>query len=145
MSKPRLFTLIFVLLSGLFFCLPQESSAQFVAIARKIKSMNSGGNDVATVILDAGAARVYKAVIDTLSASPKTRITKRDNPKRHVEFTIGSSDVSMQVDSLDKGLCQIMVLGKEDQNSSKNTTNSAVNAILSVSRKAGIKCSVKQD
>jgi hypothetical protein len=145
MRKPGLIIPLFVILSGIFFCLSQESSAQFVGIARKIKSMNSGGNDVATVILDAGAARVYKAVIDTLSSSPRTKITKRDNPGKHVEFIIGSSDVSMQIDSLDQGLCQIMVLAREDQGSNKKSTDAAVNAILSVSRKAGIKCSVKQD
>jgi hypothetical protein len=145
MLNRKFISLLFILFLGSLIILPQASTAQFITIARKIKSMNSGNNNVATVILDAGAARIYKAVIDTLSASPKTHITKRDNLKNHVEFTAGSNAVSLQVDSLDRGLSQITVLATQNESASTKATDAAVNAILSVSRKAGIKCTVKED
>lgn len=133
-----------ILLSGFLLCVPQALPAQFLTIARKIKSMKSAGNEVATVILDAGAGKVYQALIDTLLSKPKFRITVKEDSKKHVEFSEEGSTLSMQVDSLDVKLSQITVLAVSSGNSPPGATDAATRAIMSVCDKVGIHCSLKE-
>jgi hypothetical protein len=143
MSKSKFYFIY--LLTGLMVCASQPLPAQFLTIARKIKNMKNGDKDVATVILDAGAARVYRAMTDTLSADKRIKISQMDNSKKLVEFSKGTTSFSMQVDSLSAGFSQITVLAVHVENSSGKKTDAAVNAILAVSKKAGIKCEVKDN
>jgi hypothetical protein len=117
--------------------------AQFITIARKIRSSHTSKADVATVILDAKSFKVYKALIDTLTSVPKLKIISRDNVKRLVEFTYNQNTVSMQVDSLDKDLSQITVVAIPSENAPKQSTEMAVNAIRAACNKAGVKCTVQ--
>jgi hypothetical protein len=144
MKRAKLFLIL--LFCGLMVGAAEPVSAQFITLARKIKSMNSDGKTVATVIIDANASKVYKAVIDTLTTQSKFRITKRDNGNKHVEFTRDESSVTMQVDSLAAGYSQITVLAvdTESKDPSKKTSEAAVKAIVTVCHKVGITCSVKE-
>ncbi|MCX6285061.1 MAG: hypothetical protein NTW31_12600 [Bacteroidetes bacterium] len=134
------YSLLLIILCSFIFS--STASAQFITIARKIKSMHSGSTDVATVILDAKTFKVYGAVIDTLTTNAKFKISQRDNTRRFVEFTTGTYKVSMQVDSLAVGLSQITVSSAHVDNSAKQTTDIAVDVILTVCRKLGVKCTL---
>lgn len=102
--------------------------------------MRTSEADVATVILEARTFRVYQAIIDTLTSNKKFEITSRDNAKRFVEFSSRPYKVSMQVDSLENNLTQITVASMHSDNSPKQTTDVAVDAIIRVCKMAGIKC-----
>jgi hypothetical protein len=130
------------ILAGFPFLFTLPVNAQFVTIARKIKSMHTSESDVATVILDAKTYKVYRALTDTLSANPKFSITSLDNTKRCVEFTTQNHKVSMQVDSLERDLCQITVASLHLENVPEQPTDYAVDAILKVCRMVGIRCTV---
>ena len=132
------------LLAALAICLSLPSQAQFITIARKIKSMNSGDKDVATVILDAGCAKVYKAVTDTLSSDPACRILKRDDAKKQVEFSHDSYTLSIKVDSMDVSVSQITVLSENQGKSTQKSAGKAANVILAVCRKTGLQCTLKE-
>ena len=130
------------LIIGFVFLSSVSGEAQFVTIARKIKSMRTSQSDVATVIIDARTYKVYQAVIDTLTTDPKFKLINQDNVKRLVEFTNGSYTVSMQVDSLAVGLSQITVSAAHADNTQKQATDIAVDAISRVCHKVGIKCTI---
>lgn len=140
MTKCKLFPLF--LMIGFAFLVSTSVNAQFITIARKVKSMRTGQSDVATVIIDAKTFRVYQAVIDTLTSDPKFKISNRDNAKRLVEFTSGTYKVSMQVDSLAIGLSQITVAANHSDNSPKQPKDIAVDAIFRVCSKVGVKCTL---
>ena len=118
------------------------AEAQFVTIARKIKTMRTGQADIATVILDARTFRVYQAVIDTLKSNPKFLINSMNNAEKSVEFSIKTYTVTMKVDSLATGLTQITVSAAPPGETEKQATSMAVEAIMGVCRKAGITCTV---
>jgi hypothetical protein len=118
--------------------------AQFVTIARKIKTMRTGQSDIATVIVDARTFRVYQAVIDTLQSNPKFQITHRNNADKSVEFKIKTYTITMKVDSLANSLAQITVSSAPPGDSEKQATNMAIEAITGVCHKAGIKCTLDQ-
>jgi hypothetical protein len=127
---------------GFAFLVSSTVNAQFITIARKVKSMRTGQTDVATVIIDAKTFRVYQAVIDTLTSDPKFKISNRDNAKRFVEFTSGTYKVSMQVDSLEIGLSQITVAANHSDSSPKQPKDIAVDVIFRVCSKVGVKCTL---
>jgi hypothetical protein len=130
----------FLLITGLVLLISLPVQSQFITIGRKIKSMRTSTTDVATVIIDAGTFRVYQAVIDTLTSDPKIEVTRRDNSERFVEFKHGTNTVSMKVDSLANGISQITVSAAHSTNAPKQTTDMAVDAIIRVCDKVGIKC-----
>lgn len=132
------------LLIGLMVLISLPVDAQWVTIARKVKSMRTGNSDIATVIIDAGTSNVYRAVIDTLTTNPKFKIIQRDNAKRQVQFTNDIYTVSMQVDSLAIGLSQIMVVAESSGLPPRNKIDVAVSAIIGVCNKIGIKCELEE-
>ncbi|MCX6277426.1 MAG: hypothetical protein NT004_04950 [Bacteroidetes bacterium] len=130
------------LLFGLAFIVSVPVNGQFVTLARKIKSKHTSQTDVATVMIDAGTFRVYGAVIDTLGSDPKFQITRRDNAERFVEFTRETYKVSIKVDSLAIEQSQITVTAVHSDNSPKQATDIAVDAIIKVCNKIGVKCTL---
>jgi hypothetical protein len=134
----------FLLMTMVIISVSAPVQAQFVTIARKIKTLRTGQSDIATVIIDARTFLVYQAVIDTLKSNPKFQITHRNNAENSVEFNIQTYTVTMKVDSLANGLSQITVSAAPPGDSGKQATNMAVEAILGVCNKAGIKCTFDQ-
>ena len=104
--------------------------------------MRTSQTDIASVLIEAKTYRVYQAVIDTLISDTKFEITNRDNAKRLVEFTKGKNKVSIQIDSLANGLSQITVAANHSDNAPKQATDIAVEAIIKVCNKIGIKCTL---
>ncbi len=142
MSKFSLFFLI--ILTGVIISVSAPVQAQFITIARKIKTMRTGQADIATVIIDARTFRVYQAVIDTLKSNPKFLISHRNDADNSVEFGIKTYTITMKVDSLANGLTQITVSSVPPGDSKKQATNMAVEAIQGVCQKAGIKCTLEK-
>jgi len=118
-------------------------SAQFVTLARKIKSKLTEGKEVAIVILDAGASKVYKAVNDTLASSPRFMVQARDNQRREVKFMHDEITLSVLVDSLSAGYSRITVEAEPAKNTQPKQTDAAVKAILAVCHKVGLTCTQK--
>jgi hypothetical protein len=132
-----------IMMAGIIL-LTMSVQGQFVAIARKIKKMATPTTDVSTVIIDKATYKLYRAVTDTLTSSPGITITKRDNQKRYVEFAMKQFTVAMQIDSLSAGLSQITVASAHQENGSVQPTDATVNAIITVCKKAGVKCTLEK-
>jgi hypothetical protein len=133
-----------LLLTGLIGLISAPADAQWVTIARKVKSMRTGTTDIAHVIIDAGTTNVYKAVIDTLTSNPKVNITLRDDKKRQVQFNNELYIVAIQVDSLGTNLSQITVAAVSSGIVSQPKTDVAVKTIFGVCNKAGINCVLEE-
>lgn len=137
-------SLTLLLLTGLIVLITAPADAQWVTIARKVKSMRTGTTDIAHVIIDAGTTNVYRAVIDTLTSNPKVDITLRDDKKRQVQFNNELYIVAIQVDSLGTKLSQITVAAASSGIVSQPKTDIAVKTIFGVCKKAGIKCELEE-
>jgi hypothetical protein len=141
MKKIRLCLL--VLFSGFILSLPQLLPAQIVTIVRKIKSNHTPTASVSVVTLDAPPYKVYHAVSDTVTSSVKLKLISRNDQKRQIDFMSGTSTVKMVVDSLGIRLSKVTVSASSPEGPSAKTTDLSVNAILAVSKKLGIKCTVE--
>src|SRR5271166_2482213 len=107
-------------LVALFFILAVACEAQWVAVAHAVagriqqmqqKNENgSGGYDVAVVIIEAQAQKVYETAIQRLQAhADQVKVIKQDAKKRTVAFTNGSQTASLQANPLGDKITQLVV------------------------------------
>ena len=116
--------------------------AQFITIARKVKSMHTPKTDVATVLLEAKPFMVYKAVTDTLAAGKQFGAITRHDDKRQVEFTRNDCKITLKVDSLEAKLAQITVASDHQEGAVKPVSDYAVETIVRACKAVGVKCTV---
>jgi len=101
------------------------SQAQWVAVARavsgRIQQMQQksadgqGGYDVATVVIEASAQKVYETAIKRLQAhSAQVKVIEQNARKRIVSFTNGTQTASLQANPLGDKLTQLVVASTLD-------------------------------
>jgi hypothetical protein len=92
--------------------------AQWVAVAHAVagrvqqmsdRSKDGSGFDVATVVLEANADKVYQTAIKNLSARSDLKITMQDARKRMVQFTNGPQIASLQATPLGEKITQLVI------------------------------------
>ncbi len=143
-----LFLTAFLFLSGV-------ADAQWVFLGRKalgkvrqltgeMKGSQQPGYDVATVLLEARADKVYSTAVNVLRANKDWTITKKDDKSRSLEFSDGKRTAGMQVSFLDEHLSQLLIVsavtsGKTD------TTSLVLNGVLRVCKEMGVHCQLADE
>jgi hypothetical protein len=143
-----LFLTVFLFLSGV-------ADAQMVFLGRKalgkvrqlsgeMKGSQQPGYDVATVLLEARAEKVYSTAVNVLQANKDWTITHKDDKSRSLEFSDGKRTAGMQVSSLDEHLSQLLIVsavtsGKTD------TASFVLNGVLRVCREMGVQCQLAEE
>ncbi|MCK9227558.1 MAG: hypothetical protein PHT96_11095 [Syntrophorhabdaceae bacterium] len=103
----------------------------------KAQNVPQQGYDVATVLLEAPADKVYSTAINIMQTNRDIRIRKKDDKALTIEFTHGNIAAGMQVTSLSENLSQLLVVsalaGKED-------SSMVLKAILRICSEMGVHC-----
>src|SRR5271169_2736611 len=95
-----------------------SAQAQWVMVARAVagrvqqmsdRSKDGSGFDVATVVLEANADKVYQTAIKNLSARSDLKITQQDARRRLVQFTNGPQIASLQATPLGEKITQLVI------------------------------------
>jgi hypothetical protein len=132
-----------------------SSEAQWVAVARAVsgriqqmqqKNANGpGGYDVATVVIEAPAQKVYETAIQRLQAhSAKVKVIEQNTRKRVVAFTDGVQTASLQANSLGDKLTQLVVASTLDP-TEPSATSLVVKSIQNVCTELKVECTVESD
>lgn len=142
------FPIVFLLLSGI-------ADAQMVFLGRKalgmvrqltgeMKGSQQPGYDVATVLLEARAEKVYRTAINVLEAKKDWTITQRNDKSRSLEFSDGKRTAGVQVSSLDEHLTQLLIVSAV---TSPNTDTSSfvLNGVLRVCQEMGVHCQLADE
>jgi hypothetical protein len=145
-----MFLTVTLLVSGI-------ASAQWVYVGRKalgkvrqftsdmeMKERQQPGYDVATVLLEAHADKVYSTAFSMLQGNKNWRITRKDDKSRTVDFSDGKLSAGLQINRLEDNLCQLLIVstgtpGKTD------TTSLVLNAVLRVCKEMSVHCQVADD
>jgi hypothetical protein len=145
-----IFLTVTLLLSGI-------ANAQWVYVGRKalgkvrqftsemeMKDSQQPGYDVATVLLEARADKVYSTAVMMLQTHKDWRITRKDDKSRTIEFSDGKLSAGLQINRLEDNLCQLLIVstgtpGKTD------TTSLVLNAVLRVCKEMGAHCQVADE
>ena len=131
------------------------SQAQWVAVARAVsgriqqmeqKNANGpGGYDVATVVIEAPAQKVYDTAIQRLQAhAAQVKIIKQDAKKREVAFTNGAQTASLQANALGDKLTQLVVASTLDP-TEPSATSFVVKSIQNVCAELKVECTLESD
>jgi hypothetical protein len=98
------------------------------------------GFDVATVILNADAAKVYATTVGMLRRNQSLRITAQDDRDRTVEFSNGARSAGITVTDLGTRLSQILVASAIKPGEDSATLR-IVDGILRVCQEMKVTCS----
>lgn len=140
-------------IGGLLLTASGLAAAQWVFLARqaigRVEQMQqasaqaAGGTgasyDVAAVIVEVPAAKVFDTVKSLLAKNAQVSVTKTDEARRSVEFTDGRQIGGIQVNVLGDSLAQMMV-STAHPGVPASTTSTIVERILEVCRELGATC-----
>ena len=141
------------MVGGLLLATSGLAAAQWVFLARQAigrveqmqqSSQQAAGGvgasyDVATVIVDVPAVKVFDTVKSTLAKNTEVRVTKTDDARRSVEFTDGRQIGGIQVNVMGDNLAQLMV-STAHPGIPTSTTSTIVERILNVCKELGVSC-----
>lgn len=143
-----LFLTGFLLLSGV-------ADAQWVLLGRKalgkvrqltseMKGSQQPGYDVATVLLEAPADKVYSTAVNVLQAKKDWTITKKDEKSRSLEFSDGKRTAGMQVSFLEEHLSQLLIVSVVTSDQT-GTTSLVLNGVFRVCKEMGVHCQLAEE
>ena len=104
----------------------------------------SGGYDVATVVLDANADKVYDTAQKALQARTDLTINSSDAKKRVIKFSKGDQIASMQVTPLGDKLCQL-VIASNLTGAQPDATSLVVQGVMKVCDQMHVVCTMAND
>ena len=143
----------FALLTSVVLFTATVSHAQWVAVARavsgRIQQMEQkgadgkGGYDVATVVIEAPAQKVYETALQRIQAhSAQVKVIKEDAKKREVAFTNGTQTASLQANFLGDKLTQLVVASTLDM-SQPSATSMVVQSIQNICTELKVQCTLE--
>lgn len=131
------------------------SHAQWVAVARAVSGRiqrmqqqspdGKGGYDVATVVIEANAQKVYETALQRIQAhSGEVKLIRDDARTRTVSFTNGVQTASLQANTLGDKLTQLVVASTLDP-SQNSAVPLVVKSIQNVCTELKIECTLQTD
>jgi hypothetical protein len=97
--------------------------------------------EVASVLLEANADKVYATSLKVIKDNKKLRIIVSNERSRTIEFTDGGRDIVMKVSRFQDNIAQILVSAISTSEKESNTSM-VVDDILRVCREMNTRCSV---
>jgi len=136
-------------------CYTSVAEAQWVLLGRKalgvINSLSSQGRekegqgyDVATVLLEADADKVYGTAVDLVKGNPNLTINYREDAGREIEFTDGKSLVGLKVSKLEDHLSQLLI-SSVVTSGKPSGTSFVVEKVFQVCEKIGVSCALARE
>lgn len=131
------------------------ATAQWVYVGKKAmgkvrqltgdtKGSQQPGYDVATVLLEAGAEKVYSTAVNLLEANKNLRITRRDDRSRTVDFTDGTLTAGLHVSRLDDTVSQLLIASSTTPGKA-DATSAVLNAVFRVCREMSVHCELAHE
>ena len=131
------------------------SQGQWVAVAHaasgRIQQMRQknangpGGYDVATVVIEANAQKVYDTAIQRLQAhAPDVKVIDQNRRKLTVAFTNGDQTASLQANALSEKATQLVVASTLDP-TQPSATSLVVKSIQNVCTELKVECTLEND
>ena len=126
------------------------AQAQWVMVARAVagrvqqmsdRSKDGSGFDVATVVLEANADKVYQTAIKNLSARTDLKITSQDARKRLVQFSNGPQIASLQATPLGDKITQLVIASNLAP--PPDATSLVVQGVLRVCKEMNVNCTLE--
>jgi hypothetical protein len=129
------------------------AQAQWVMVARTVsgqvqhmsqKKANGTGYDVASVVLEAKADKVYTTALEALKGHPEIAVLKSDPKKHKIEFTNGRQDASLQATSLGPNATQLLIASTVSPQQA-SATSMVVQGVMKVCKQMNVDCRLQEE
>ena len=141
-------------LSALLFY-TSAAEAQWVLLGRKAlgainvltsqgREKEGQGYDVATVLLEADADKVYLTAVELLKGNPNVTINYREDAGRVIDFTDGKLLVGLKVSKLADHLSQLLI-SSVVTSGKPGGTSFVVEKVFQICEKMGVHCMLAKD
>jgi hypothetical protein len=108
------------------------------------RSANNGGYDVASVILEAQADKVYDTALKALKAhSDKVSVTSTDAKKMIINFSDGKQNAALQATSLGPKVTQLMIASNAVENG-QSGTSIVLQGVMKVCKEMNVTCTPEE-
>ncbi len=130
------------------------ANAQWVMVAKAVsgqvqqlshKPANGPGYDVATVVLEAPADKVYSTALNGLKTHQGITVTKSDDKKRRIEFTNGTQEATLQAQPLGGDKLSQLIIASNLTQTGPTATSLVLQGVLKVCAEMKVACSVEGD
>jgi hypothetical protein len=124
---------------------PATPGASTVGRVHQLMQGPGGGKpglDVASVVLDAPAAKVYETVTGLVHKNTAVRVVKEEPAKRVIVISEGDRTAHLSVIKLGDDLSQLMVVGKAGTGED-STSSRVVSRVMQVCKEMQKQCSIK--
>jgi hypothetical protein len=112
-------------------------------IQQMTQKSESGGYDVAMVLLEAAPAAVYNKTVKSLESHPEVTITKNDGKTGRIEIRKGKQVAGFQILPLGDKLTQLVIASSVSEGGEPSATSMVVDAVLRVCKEVDVKCTVE--
>ncbi len=130
-----------------------EVWAQWVFVARKAlgkiermtqsRTGSTPGYDVATVVIQGKADKVYGTALKAIETRPKLRITRQDPKERVIDFTDGTHPLGIKVSQVNDDVVHLLVVTALLPNQD-STASPVVSEVMRVCKEVGASCTLAQ-
>ena len=112
-------------------------------IQQMTQKSESGGYDVAMVLLEAAPAAVYNKTVKSLESHPEVTITKNDGKTGRIEIRKGKQVAGFQILPLGDKLTRLVIASSVSEGGEPSATSMVVDALLRVCKEVDVKCTVE--
>src|SRR5512136_1453110 len=124
--------------------LRKESSGAISSLSSQGREKSGQGYDVASVLLEADADKVYSTAVDILKGNPNVTINYREDAGRVIDFTDGKLLVGLKVSKLEDHLSQLLI-SSVVTSGKPGGTSFVVEKVFQVCEKMGVHCTVAKE
>lgn len=108
-----------ILVAGIVLLGASGVNAQWVFVARKAlgrieqmtqpETKGSPGYDVATVVIEGNADKVYEIAIKSIQKAPNLRITRQNPTQRIIDFTDGTRSAGLKISQVNDTVVHLLI------------------------------------
>lgn len=130
---------------------PPQAGAQWVFVARKAigrieqltqpEDKGVPGYDVATVVLEGKADKVYETALKTIRATPKLRVTRSDPERRIIDFNDGARSAGLKISQVNDDVVHLMIASASLPGQSSETSL-VLAGVIRVCKEMGVDYSI---
>jgi hypothetical protein len=125
--------------------------AQWVLAARAARNQinrmsqrsDSGGYDVATVVLDADPSKVYDKTVELLKTHSELKITRQDKQTGTIQIEKETKVAGFQIYALSDKVTQMVVVSGVGRSKEPEGTSMVIESIMRVCGEFNVKCTVQ--
>ncbi len=128
-----------------------EANSQWVFVARKAigrierlthDSKDTPGYDVATVVIEGSAEKVYETAIKSIKSAPNLVVRRQDPVKCIIDFTDGSRSAGLKISQVNDTLVQLLIASVSVPGQDSETSL-VLSGVIRICKEMGVKYSIE--